>query len=279
MSRARILIVGGVLAVLAIVWWTQRSDDEPALTIVPAAIAADAEFDSCLECHDDLNASIEAGRVMLIGFNHQEHFAARSDVGCGTCHGLDTHDRTPPRVPTMDGCLSCHKDEGEAPQFPCLRCHDTTTVAPPQSHFVSDWSSRHGSGALLSQALCETCHSQENFCTACHGTEIPHQSAWSGTLHAEAVPKLGIASCERCHERGPDLTVRDDCDACHHPQIPSVPSWRDAHPEVVLEGGGTSCFSCHSPDTCVTCHTTGVEDFGADYSRMRAPDLEAEADG
>ncbi len=171
----------------------------------------------------------------------------------------------------MDDCFACHATNGPAPELPCLQCHDSTTVSPPQSHFSVGWAAAHGAGAQLNQSLCETCHSRQAFCTACHGTDIPHPDDWAGYPHARATFDAGIESCGNCHPRGPDLTGRDECDACHHPQNPDVPLWRDAHAEVVKTEGGTACFECHDPNTCVSCHTQGIEDFSADLRRLEPP--------
>ena len=271
----RLLIVGGALAVVAFGAWklTGDSSSEADLPpIVAAVVAADSEFDTCLECHDDLDKSLSDGTVQLIGFRHEQHFQGSGDVGCGNCHGLDIHDRTPPRAPSMDDCFSCHVDEGPAPAFPCLQCHDNATVPPPQSHFTAEWGDLHSSAALINQSLCETCHSREAFCTACHGVDIPHQDGWTDYPHARATFDAGIESCGGCHVRGPELPIRDECDACHHPQNLDVPVWREAHPDVVKDEGGTGCFECHDPDTCVTCHTTGEEDFTADLRKLEEPE-------
>ena len=273
LNRRRLLYVIPLIAIGAVIafWLSGNGSEDPPSPIVAAVVVADSEFDACLECHDDLDASIVAGSVQLIGFAHQNHFSASGDVGCGTCHGLDTHDRTPPQAPEMDDCFSCHIDEGPAPAFPCLQCHDSTMVPPPQSHFTSEWSGLHSSAAKINQSLCETCHSREAFCAACHGVEIPHEDGWAGYPHARDTFNAGIESCSRCHPRGPELATRDECDACHHPQNPDVPIWRDAHPEVVRDQGGRTCFECHDPNTCVACHTRDVEDFSADLRRLEPP--------
>lgn len=269
MRRSLLLI--GVVATAAVVW-TQIADaetrDEPSIPMVLALTTDDSEFDPCLDCHDDLDASIKAGAVQLIGFAHTKHFQDSGDVGCGNCHGLNIHDRTPPQVPTMEDCFSCHVDEGSAAELPCLRCHDALTVQPPQSHLTADWAALHNSAAALSQSVCETCHSQQAFCTACHGIDIPHPSGWEGDAHVLASFEAGFESCTNCHPRGMTLDVRDECDACHHPQNPGTPRWIDAHSDVVRAVGGTACFECHDPETCSTCHKSGVEDFSADLRRF-----------
>ncbi len=272
--RTQLYALGGLLIVVSFAAWRLTDDpaiEPPLIPIAATAVVADSDFDACLECHDDIEQSLQAGLVQLIGFRHEEHFSNSGDVGCGNCHGLDTHDRTPPQAPTMEDCFSCHLDAGPAAELPCLRCHDNATVPPPQSHFTSEWRDVHGSGALLSQSLCETCHSRQDFCTACHGVDIPHPDGWTGYPHARATFDSGIESCARCHERGPELTARDECDGCHHPQNPAEPIWKDAHPEVVRSQGGSTCFECHDPNTCATCHTSGVEDFSADLNRLEVP--------
>ena len=140
MDRRRLLFIGlGAIAVIAAAVTVAGNDDAPdVIPIVGVVVAADSEFDPCLDCHDDLDASILGGSVSLIGFTHQEHFSNSGDVGCGNCHGTDTHDRTPPRTPEMDDCFACHIDDGPAPVLSCLRCHDNNTVPPPQSHFTAD---------------------------------------------------------------------------------------------------------------------------------------------
>jgi predicted CXXCH cytochrome family protein len=57
---------------------------------------------------------------------------------------------------------------------------------------------------------------------------------------------------------------RDDCDECHHPQGSEEESWVAAHPTIVATRGASTCFQCHSTDTCSTCHREERLDLTAD---------------
>ncbi len=228
----------------------------------PPASAESPVFEKCAQCHGNLDKSLLAGDVArLPTFTHAAHSAV-STASCSQCHDPDTHGVTPP----MDRCFACH---GQTPAAfapgRCTLCHSLAFIPSPRSH-ADDWANQHGVGLQANAESCTLCHDTTQFCTSCHGVEMPHPAGWSTDAHALAYFETGAKTCARCHQLEASNS-RDDCDGCHHPQGRVDVSWRVAHPKVVQTVGGSACFACHEPATCVRCHTTGEENLEADRSR------------
>jgi hypothetical protein len=271
-----------IAAVAAVIYWQLGGEEDPTnnlLQIIEDSrqVTFDSEYEGCLECHDNFDRGLQEGSLLVSSFNHAFHREASGNVGCANCHVLNPHDEEATIRPTMDDCFECHGAAAEAP-LPCLVCHTSLLISPPPSHFASDWGAVHGVSAAASDSICVTCHSQEQFCISCHGVRLPHEEDWIPGEHARTALEIGVASCDRCHERGPHLTERDLCDTCHHPQLPEIGRWLDAHFEIVKAEGAGTCFECHDANTCSTCHSTGTTDFRSDLNKLDLPEVEEAAD-
>jgi hypothetical protein len=269
-------------ALAALAFWQLGGEEDPTDNLLhliedSETLVPDSQFEGCLECHDDFDRSLREGGLLVSSFSHSFHQGASSNVGCVNCHVLDPHEEETTVRPTMDDCFECHSAAADAP-LPCLVCHTPLLVSPPPSHFVADWQAIHSTSAVASDSICLTCHSQEQFCVACHGVSLPHGETWTGIEHARTGLERGIATCDRCHERGPELAERDMCDSCHHPQLPEVGRWLDAHFQVVKTEGGGTCFECHDSNTCATCHATGSTDFRSDFNKLTPPEPDVSDD-
>lgn len=96
---------------------------------------------------------------------------------------------------------------------------------------------------------CGTCHADQ-FCTDCHGVDIPHPEDFDQTHPpiAEKNPK----SCENCHLK--EAAGMNVCDECHHSAGDTTQAWLPQHPTVVRGDGAEACFDCHDPRFCSACH-------------------------
>lgn len=110
---------------------------------------------------------------------------------------------------------------------------------------------------------CKTCH-KEQFCTDCHGMEVPHPAEFKEPAKAgdpkghPAVSKEQPKKCVMCHG---DNAKTHFCDDCHHGkkingEFDAKVTWVKQHPAAVEKSGMESCFKqCHEKKFCVDCHT------------------------
>ena len=91
-------------------------------------------------------------------------------------------------------------------------------------------------------------------CESCHLTPVHTQTG---------VRKPPMSQCYTCHGPEPEAVASADCDLCHPPDFPKMPSSHDAaffaagHPRVVEAQGTTECFLCHpggQKGFCRACH-------------------------
>jgi hypothetical protein len=120
------------------------------------------------------------------------------------------------------------------------------------------------------ESTCETCHSETDFCTACHGFEMPHPEGWNETDHAISFVEDDSDGCSACHDTTGEENVRTECDSCHHPVGNLDDPWIIAHRTALTEEG-PACFTCHASTTCVRCHVDGVRDMTADWALLLDP--------
>ncbi len=266
--RSRVAMGALIVVATAAVGLSLRSNGKAAdadLTrfLPPSTTAPDnSAFGNCRDCHLNLDPQDRTEVDSLI-FTHLTHDERGGVVGCRSCHTRPPHQDGGTRRPSMSTCLRCHRDTPAA-SMPCSACHPLSTLPAPLSHSDSDWSNRHGVGGVNAE-LCDQCHSEQQFCTACHGLEMPHPAEWPEAPHAVAYFDLEEATCRKCHQwPGPPA---DQCGSCHHLQ---TDSWTDSHRIVVIEQGGATCFACHAPATCVRCHVDGVLDLTADRGNVRS---------
>lgn len=213
------------------------------------AVVSDSK---CLGCHD-LSRRISMRYGTLI--DHAEH--AKRNGSCVSCHLWTAHPDPEAEKPLlmMERCFTCHgtSPKAKAPGT-CGTCHPASFSLSPQSHNSDGWRSEHGKAALTKRQPCSMCH-EKDFCTSCHGLEMPHPQGWAKgkTGHAPVVAKVGRQACVQCHRESPDF-----CTMCHHEGYePQRGPWIDQHPRSVSRRGASFCMDCHTPLYCVTCHTGG----------------------
>jgi hypothetical protein len=212
--------------------------------------------DTCVRCHekphDDHDCRDCHGQAYTregadlarenLKFQHATH-VARQKGECVHCHqGVETssdHVR-----PAMAICLSCHEHQDDfAPDRTCDRCHKDLRGerVRPASHVVhdGDWLREHGGRASSARELCATCHS-ERFCATCHGVRtvpaLPERMTFDDPLRA-GMHRAGFAS-------------RHALEARTQPGL---------------------CQTCHTPDTCESCHADRHVSFGSGGASPHPP--------
>jgi hypothetical protein len=271
MIAVPILTIGLAVVAVGVAWRSSNANDVAASSTpsdLPTQEVSAELFLQCTDCHSDLDKVFKEGGSDLL-YRHQKHFATGVSE-CSACHPADTHEPDKINKPTMTRCFICHglTKTAIAPGD-CTTCHPPGSPRQPESHLDPTWvTKQHPKQALDDRFQCLTCHTEQS-CEACHGLELPHPARWEDTLHAQTYYE-DPSVCERCHAlastsgeiAGPD--PRSLCDSCHHPEGPDSKAWVDYHFNVVYDKGASTCFQCHSPDTCATCHRTGKLDVSAD---------------
>jgi hypothetical protein len=244
----------GILAVGCSFGGSASSDEVPPPS---TTVVSNSAFVGCSECHADLDEIRSTDRPETLTFDHADHDAASDSVACGSCHPVETHVDTSTIKPAMATCYDCHGVDAIAP-LPCSSCHPLSVVPRPPSHLDEQWGRVHSIVRFDSELACASCHSEEQFCDACHGLEMPHPEGWNEDDHTDASLEGGEDACMACHGSVAIGEARSDCDTCHHPGGAVEDPWLTAHPDVVNHEGGESCSTCHvQPDFCTACH--GVE--------------------
>lgn len=223
----------------------------------------------CASCHDgaierrtDWQPPAELPRTNL-RFDHATHrreAAARrpaladSISRCATCHIEGGQPWMQVRLASVASCLSCHgvvAPHLEAPDTACATCHvplpsavrlaatDVGRFPAPLSHrdsaFRAGGHGRTASGPNPSGAAssCATCHARE-FCTSCH-------------VNAPEVPAIQAL--------GPDPRSLAITTTLRAPASHGLPNFILRHGPMAQRG---SCASCHTRESCSTCHRESV---------------------
>ncbi|MEN8113303.1 MAG: hypothetical protein ABFS21_02850 [Actinomycetota bacterium] len=247
--------VGALTILVAIAVGCTFGGDAASEEPVPAAapVVDDREFEGCYECHPNIDANRSTVGKTTLNLDHAEHEDAAGPVACISCHPLETHVGKTTIRSSMDACFACHGANAEAP-LNCSSCHPPSAIPSPLSHLNDEWGTTHGIPVLGEEIACTTCHAKTEFCSACHGVDMPHPEGW-GEGHVDALEVDGEGSCVLCHSAESTGSVRSDCDTCHHPDGGVVDPWIATHASVARVDGTQECDSCHSQEQfCTACH-------------------------
>lgn len=233
-----------------------------------------AQTESCLDCHDDPELTLERdGQEISLSVTAKE-FADTPHEGfdCIDCHGdLDENDfpHADPIPLAVAGCLDCHDGLAESHAFhPGFDELDAETVGDPGVN-CTDCHGAHQIRYLEDPEFPFTLERQTSRCGVCH------ESASVGYLHsahARALHegRLNSPTCLGCH-KSDQLLAENECELVPH-KIRVSELCMNCHvddPEIVgetLYGSpfmtsfkssvhGKALFDCN-PDapSCVDCH-------------------------
>jgi hypothetical protein len=199
---------------------------------------------TCTTCHNDVKATAacENCHTNLADLRPREHnrsdfvrehkqLARSGDAKCGSCH-------------TQESCFDCHNGSTlvkvNVPGRDLMSHYSPRLTAIDRGQGmvltkVHDLNFRftHGIAAKGKTMECQTCHSNEQFCTPCHeaGGNVNQGSFKPASHLAAGFTTLGVGSGGGEHAR---LAKRDieSCAGCHSP-----------------EGADPICITCHTdPD-------------------------------
>ncbi len=234
-------------------------------------VIASVDSRSCLDCH----AQIAEDVVTRFGIRMRHVDVMKAGIACTKCHNTVAHGKATasPKGPFMDTCTPCHK--GEKASSKCETCHTsqiaripTPRLAPWAITHGERWSKTHGMG---NAGTCSLCHPGD-FCSRCHGMNLPHDSTWplvhgkAAIANASSVPaKDKPRRCTGCH-------VVSYCDGCHGVPMPHPKGFLPKHKQEHKRVGRRVCMNCHIQSECNECHEKHVHP-----GKLRDPLLTEEA--
>jgi hypothetical protein len=251
---------------------------------------------NCTICHNRIAHNEDFEPTLTdpkTGEKAKKHTNFMSMTACFRCHGLEE------KAPAPGSCSACHPagfdlkppSHKEADFFPKKHAElaleadkevKKTLAETGQSIVTGErkaefTSAERQAGAKVSEETtgqklppvgainyCSTCH-KDAFCTACHGTPMPHSKEFKEPKNLQdplghpAISKQIPDKCVMCH-------TKDDpefCNKCHHGKqvnfdYQPTPPWVNQHPQAVVKSGVKSCTAkCHTTQFCADCHTKG----------------------
>jgi hypothetical protein len=264
----------------------QKVDCESCHTVLDKAGAAIGELvpamTICVTCHNDVKATgaCEKCHTNLAALRPAEHnrsdflhehkqLARMGDAKCGTCHSQET-------------CIDCHNGSElvkvDVPGRDLMSQHSPRLNAIDRGQGmvltkVHDLNFRftHGIAAKGKAMECQTCHSEEKFCSTCHAAGgnitqeafkpashsqagflpiMPHAVGSGGGEHAR-LARRDIESCAACHgSEGADPV----CIRCHNDPDGIKGTDPRTHDPGFMSGNhgnwhddpGATCYMCHT---------------------------------
>ncbi len=176
----------------------------------------------CYECHS---------------LRHSENGLVASEE-CDFCHPSDFNLK--PANHTNEFEASEHKERAKKDLKYCLMCHKRKTFCAPchtsknaktEPHKSPAWEQAHGKQDLQELQACNICHNDE-FCTECHKTPMPHPVLWVGDHN------MGFKQISR----GEFETLKDDCNICHKDRSYCQNCHHKFENNLLLQ---ENCDSCH----------------------------------
>lgn len=278
------LAAGGLLAGLglgAAVFSLARDDDFPHerhARLFPTCVGCHAGVETgdssrmvsitpqeCANCHDgeELPAVAWTGPTLEpdnLDFSHSEHISelareGREPLECADCHRVPGAEvRMAVARPAPQTCLDCHAPQAEDhyayDQVRCTTCHvplknaaalPVSRIAEfpqPRNHDGEDFLLNHGADAASDPSACAVCHARES-CERCHldATIEPAIVRLASDLRI-----AGLVAGQPGEWPEPPSHQRDDWAVSHQ---------EDARQDV------TVCATCHTRESCATCHGEG----------------------
>jgi cytochrome c7-like protein len=162
-----------------------------------------------------------------IGIDHDQHLALPSIQGqCVPCHA-GVFDKNRPNIPPMSQCFGCHEHQEQWDRGECSPCHQQQDLKRtlPVTFLKHDPAFMRQHGGVVAQKqqalLCQSCHTQ-NDCQACHDL------SQNMTIEQRRPERIETRQVHRG-----DFMVRHAIEA---------------------RSESAKCASCHTPQTCDSCH-------------------------
>lgn len=177
-------------------------------------------------------ATVYAQKVDLI-FSHKFH-AEEVGADCIACHALAEESVVPVdnMLPEMETCYQCHDEDTE-----CSVCHQDPENAEAFPRITTYIAKFPHATHMANGAECLTCHAGVDKSDNVMERHLPAM-AQCQTCHTE-VEKTSY--CTDCHTASEDLRPAD------HKM-----DWLKSH--GLVSQLNDNCASCHSENTCLTCH-------------------------
>jgi hypothetical protein len=222
---------------------------------------------ACATCHGDLSRVDLATRenaLPVMGTCLKCHDGKQAPNACATCHltkpdgRIDTMAGDRPLAPAGwyygdahdDRWLHDHRQVAVTNGALCAACHDPKEcidchngVSKPLKIHPNNWILTHPISARKNEPDCSSCHRSQTFCISCH-EQTGFASRSDGTSDFEA---RGL----RFHPEG----------WVELPGAGGVPPRSPNHHGFQAQRNIRACVSCHTEETCLTCHSPKA--FGA----------------
>lgn len=211
----------------------------------------------CAFCH----AEVDETRDERLVFAHDPHLMR--DYDCVACHEVFPHSAQRTVVPDMLSCYRCHSlthgVRGEFATRECAACHPAAFEFVPADHTTAFKVGKHKTPAEERMESCTMCHTS-SFCAECHvgGFKMADDTVSVAVVPADHREREWIPGHGREF-----LAQRGACSTCHTPQscinchstpMPHPPQWLSRH----AAGNGypkEDCKVCHrNRSDCQDCH-------------------------
>lgn len=212
----------------------------------------------CVTCHVSPNPTLPPMSTCT-----SCHAATGAPTDCGACHTTPVSAQPSLRpdshtadwlarhgsmaLAKSDDCMACHQEAD------CVTCH-SAQLAKPYAIHPPNFVTIHAVDARADTATCTTCHSVENFCTACHvranvTTRLDARPPSTRQFHPPGfadgrtpdnhgvMARRNIVECASCH-------TQNDCVTCHTAINPHPVDFR-FECRKWLEANPTPCAKCH----------------------------------
>lgn len=227
--------------------------------------------EECANCHDGVELTAVAWdgpspEPSNLDFSHPEH-NSQFELECVECHGTPgEEERMAVGRPAPETCLECHAPEAQEhyayDEVRCATCHlplagasalPVSRIAEfprPSNHAAEDFLLTHGAAASTDASACAVCHARES-CERCH-LDTASEPAIAGLPTDVRIAGLVAGQPGEWPE----------------PASHELEDWAVNHKEDALRDV-TVCATCHTRESCATCHGVGRPAVAASLATAR----------
>lgn len=186
---------------------------------------------SCTVCHGGQMVAVTTDKVRGVRMSHKEVVAA--GAACIDCHAERGGAALSSRNSGMSPCVPCH--DSKTASADCATCHDKKASAAARVRAVEP-------AVQVPDVRCDGCHDTKKECDWCHGTPMPHSTAFMAVAHARAgavdLYDNGGKTCGKCH-----TATRRPCQRCHTPILGRGHARNNL--ETHAKSSESRCNACH----------------------------------